>query len=151
MKNKYMVYIEQYGETVALCNKALNSRRDAEQIASSKMKALKEVYSGYKQSGNFCKDGRAVLKDDASSHKISLRITEVKNGAEYLEEGLVPKDLKIGTTEKLGSFTNSIQSVTVTITHTPTNTKAIATAKSHHKARAEAMGGLVELLRQKEF
>jgi hypothetical protein len=94
MKNKYMVYIEQYGETVALCNKALNSRRDAEQFASAKMKALQEVYSGYKQSGSFCKDGYAVLNNDITANKISLRITELKDGAEYLEEGLVPKDLK---------------------------------------------------------
>lgn len=154
MAKKYMVYLEQNGETVALCNRFLSSRRDAETIAADRMKSLKSVFPsslGYEQRGSFCKDGHAILKNDITAHKISLRITALKDGAEYLEEGLDPKDLKIGTTEKLGSFTNSIQSVTLTITHIPTNIKATITAKSHHKARAEAMDALIEILRQKEF
>ncbi len=154
MAKKYMVYLEQNGETVALCNRVLSSRRDAETIAADRMKSLKNVFPsslGYEQRGSFCKDGHAVLKNDTTGHKLSLRITGLKDGIEYLEEGLDPKDLKIGVSEKLESFTNSVQSVTITITHIPTNIKATMTEKTHHKARAEAMSLLVSLLRQKEF
>ncbi len=154
MAKKYMIYFEQHGETVALCNRLLSSRRDAETIASDKMKNLKAVFPsslGYEQRGSFCKDGHAVLKNDATGHKISLRITAVKDGIEYLKEGLDPKDLKVVSDEKLGSFTNSVQSVTMAITHIPTNVKATITAKSQHKARDEAMVLLIETLRQKEF